>query len=143
MNWGKAIVVTYVLFGAFIISMVVMTYKQNIDLVAEDYYAQELDYQNHMHKMERLQAMGGLKIKREGNVLRIDFPEAFKEMAVSGRIDLYRPSNALFDWNQEFQLNGSHTYELDASKLLGGIWDLRIAFNGDETAYYHTEKLYW
>lgn len=143
MNWGKAIIVVYVLFGAFIISMVVMTYQQNIDLVADDYYAQELDYQNHIHKMENLVELGGVKVKRSGDFLQIIFPEALASTALSGRIDLYRPSNALFDWSEDFQLNNANVYELDASKMLGGKWDIKLEFTGGNTDYYHTEKLYW
>jgi nitrogen fixation protein FixH len=144
MNWGKAIVVAYIFFGAFIISMVVMTYKQNIDLVAEDYYAQELDYQAHMHKMEKLQALGGVTIKRNGQQLKITFPESLAQAEeLAGTINFYRPSNAMFDSTKNFTIKKSNILELDGSQLLAGKWDVKIEFSDGTTEYFHLEKLYW
>lgn len=144
MNWGKAIVIAYIFFGAFIVSMVVMTYKQNIDLVAEDYYAQELNYQAHMHKMEKLQALGGVQIKREGQSLKITFPERLAQSAeLKGTVHFYRPSNAMFDSSQNFEIQQTNILELDGSQLLAGKWDVKLEFSDGATEYFHIEKLYW
>ena len=45
MNWGNRIILVFVCFIAFILSMVTRAFQQDFDLVAEDYYAQELNYQ--------------------------------------------------------------------------------------------------
>ena len=38
MNWGKGVTIAFVLFVGFIMFMVVGAFRQNFDLVADDYY---------------------------------------------------------------------------------------------------------
>jgi hypothetical protein len=52
MNWGYKIAITFILFGALIIFMVVKSFQQNIDLVTDDYYQEELKYQQQIDKLE-------------------------------------------------------------------------------------------
>jgi hypothetical protein len=44
MNWGKGITIFMVAFMAFIGSMVYYAFTKNADLVEEDYYENELNY---------------------------------------------------------------------------------------------------
>ena len=45
MSWGIKIAIVYVGFMALIISMVIVSSSSKSELVAKDYYAQELNYQ--------------------------------------------------------------------------------------------------
>ena len=45
MNWGYKILMVYVIFIAGILLLVFKSSSQNQDLVTEDYYEQELKYQ--------------------------------------------------------------------------------------------------
>ncbi len=45
MNWGVRITILYSSFVLFMSTMVYMCTRQHFDLVAPDYYAQELQYQ--------------------------------------------------------------------------------------------------
>ena len=44
MNWGTWIALSFVLFALFIGALVVVCVRQDINLVALDYYKQEIDY---------------------------------------------------------------------------------------------------
>ena len=46
MNWGFKILMLYAAFVGMIIFLVFRTAHENIDLVTEDYYQQELAFQN-------------------------------------------------------------------------------------------------
>ena len=46
MNWGYRIIIVFVLFIAGILSMVLYVNSKGADLVAEDYYMQEVNYQD-------------------------------------------------------------------------------------------------
>jgi hypothetical protein len=143
MNWGKAIVIVLTLFGIFIISMVVMMFQQNIDLVSDDYYMQELDYQQQIDKTENLRDFEGhMVFKQEKDSLLILFPEGFVGKSVSGKVRMYRPSNAMFDYAMEFNEIDSGVLKLDISKTLKGRWELKLEFEAEGTSYYHSEKLY-
>src|SRR5262245_36331424 len=70
------------------------------ELVAEDYYEQEIRYQSQLDRMQRVHASAipatihynpGLK------VITISIPESGEETRPAGKVDLYRPSAANLD----------------------------------------------
>ena len=50
MNWGNWIAVSFVCFALFIGTLVVICVRQDISLVAPDYYKQELNYQKQIDR---------------------------------------------------------------------------------------------
>ena len=58
MNWGNSIILTFVLFASFVIYLVVQTFRASTDLVAEDYYAQEINYQQKIEQRANLEKLG-------------------------------------------------------------------------------------
>ena len=53
MNWGNKIMLSFSVFVAIIITMVVVSMKQDVFLVSEDYYDKEVKYQNQIDKMKK------------------------------------------------------------------------------------------
>ena len=51
MNWGKAIVLTFVLFAGFIGFMVFWMHRERVDLVRDDYCQTEVVYQKQIDRM--------------------------------------------------------------------------------------------
>ena len=49
MNWGKSIVLSFVLFAVFIGVLVAVCVREDISLVSRNYYNEELDYQTKMN----------------------------------------------------------------------------------------------
>jgi hypothetical protein len=56
-NWGKGIVLVYSLFVLGILFLVYQSKQQKLDLVYDDYYAQELMFQNQTSCEQSLQTM--------------------------------------------------------------------------------------
>ena len=56
-NWGKGIAVVYILFVIGTLSFVTFAFTQKVELVSNDYYAQEIDYQNRIEQTERANAL--------------------------------------------------------------------------------------
>ena len=54
-NWASGIVLVMILFMSFIVMLVVKTYSHKVDLVSEDYYNQELMFQERLDKMNNVQ----------------------------------------------------------------------------------------
>jgi hypothetical protein len=143
MNWGKAIVIVLAGFAVFIVSLVVLMYRQNIDLVADDYYMQELEFQQKIDRSNNLAALDGkLKVTFEGSKMLINLPEVLHGVSVSGKISMYRPSNAIFDFSEHFENITTGQIPLDVSKALKGKWEVKLDFVAEGVEYYFTEKLY-
>lgn len=105
MNWGKRIVVAFILFAAFLAVMITIMMKQDIGLVSKNYYAEDLAFQE---QFERKQNTEQLEFKPEITIeqkqyLKVYFPSV--SYVEKGEIKLFRPSSDKLD--QQIQLNAS------------------------------------
>jgi hypothetical protein len=104
MNWGKGIVVAFVLFAALVASMVVISMRQDVSLVSKDYYKDEIEYQQLLDKKNNTATLTEKpEIRVSGNQLEITFP--FANYVEKGELRLFRPSDARLD--RKFQLSPS------------------------------------
>ncbi len=101
MHFGKAIVLSFILFAAFIGVLVFICVRQDINLVSKDYYREELDYQ---HKLDQ---MNNTLLLQQKPVITVSKGQVRIELEGLSRVEkgllkLSRPSNALLD--QVFRL---------------------------------------
>ena len=107
MNWGKWIVVAFILFAVFIGGLVTVCVRQDISLVSKDYYKEELVYQSQISRLQNaslLTTKPTIKIIH-GNFLQIEFDQ-FSQLE-KGELQLFRPSNSAMD--KKFLVNSSNT----------------------------------
>ena len=139
-NWGTGIVVAFVAFISFILYFVITmstNKKYEHDLVIENYYGQELEFQNAINKEINSQTLKqDIVWKRTSEGLLIEFPDNFKPEEITGTISLYRPSNKLLDFETSIQLSDG-TFLITDKRLLDGRWNLKIDWkvNGEEYFY--------
>lgn len=107
MNWGKWIVVSFVLFAGFIATLVTVCVRQDISLVSKDYYQEELVYQDQIGRIQNaslLTKKPTIKII-DKSTLQIDFDQFNK--IEKGELRLFRPSDAAMD--KKFAVTASDT----------------------------------
>jgi len=97
MNWGWKIVVLYSGFVVMTLGMVFYFIGDKVDLVADDYYKQEIAYQNQIDKMSNSQALEQpleIDLDRETLTAKIRFPMEHASAGLRGTVQLYRPANS-------------------------------------------------
>ena len=131
MNWGKKITIAYLGFVALIVTMVIVSVRQKVDLVSADYYAKELNYQSDLNKLNNAKALATqLKCVVVDNALQIQFPEEQKSSAISGKIILYKPSDDKSD--KTFEINASVGIQLiPTSELSKGMYKIIVDWSAD------------
>lgn len=139
MSWPKWIFVSFVLFILFIGSMVFIMMKQDISLVADDYYEQELVYQRQLARKNNtlmLDKKPEIRV-RDGKYVEIDFP--YELRVEEGKIQLFRPSTKKFDEQITFPfLTDNHlTYEM--KNHLSGAYRVRIWWKMNDKEYFWEE----
>ena len=131
-NWGTGIVLSFVAFILFILYFVVLSFRDpesNHDLVTEDYYKQELKYQQDIDAARNLYETGArIQVAKTSEGIRIGFPEAFEPEKIIGTVSLYRPSNKQLDFKTPIQLSERQLL-IPKSRVLEGRWDIRIEWN--------------
>ena len=143
-NWGTGIVVAIVLFISFILFFVIKmstdtTY--DYDLVAEDYYKDELEYQDQIDKLEnakKLKENVTFKTSTEG--VLITFPTDFTPRDIKGLVSLYRPSNQILDCEIPLSLSNSSLL-IPKKVLVGGRWDILIDWSYKDTKYLNKKSI--
>ncbi|MEM9646931.1 MAG: FixH family protein [Bacteroidota bacterium] len=143
-NWGTGIVLAFVAFISFILYFVVrmsMDDSANHDLVTDDYYKQELAYQNEIDASNSASKMNAkLRIKKTADGLTVVFPERFDPKKIKGLVSLYRPSNKHLDIDFPISLSNTHLLIPDNS-LVGGRWDITVKWTYEGKTFLHKEKL--
>lgn len=143
-NWGTGIVLAFVAFISFILYFVVRMSTDNSanhDLVTEEYYKQELAYQNEIDASKSaLEMQAKLKFVKSKEGMTIFFPEKFDPEQITGTVSLYRPSNKHLDIDFPISLSKTHLLIPDNS-LVDGRWDITVKWQYQGKTFLHKEKL--
>jgi hypothetical protein len=139
-SWGTKIAVFYIAFVVFTLGMVYMAFNQNFDLVTEDYYAQEIKYQQKINDTERAMNLDkDLKIDITGSQLNIVFPNSAESIA-SGTINCFRPSDETKDFDVQIAAN-SNTQSIQLDKFIKGKYVLKMDWIADDKSYYEERTI--
>ncbi|GAB3904942.1 hypothetical protein GCM10028803_35090 [Larkinella knui] len=136
MNWGKAIILIYIVFAGFIGTMVYWMCRQRVDLVRDDYYQTEMAYQQQINRVARTAKLV------ESPAIHFDASQQSIGLTRSetgssgGKLTFYRPSDRRQDRSVSLQ-PGQTT--VSTAKLASGFWRVQLNWseNGQE---FYTEQ---
>lgn len=137
MNWGKSIVVVFVLFAGFIGGLVFLMTRQRVDLVRDDYYQTEMAYQLQIERAARTtQLAPSLALNYDPERQQITFvrPDSLQR----GEVKLYRPSDRRQDVFVKM-LPQERNQTISTSKLAKGYWKVQLSWTDGRLDYF-TEK---
>lgn len=143
-SWGTGIVLALVAFISFILFLVItMTTNKELDhdLVVEEYYKKEMDFQNQLNKELNAQRLAeDLHIERTSEGLVVHFPETLELSSIKGKMFLYRTSNKQLDFEVPISLS-SHTLLVPDERLVEGRWNIEIDWSYQEEGYFFQKEL--
>jgi hypothetical protein len=144
MNWGKGITITIILFVSFIIYLVFTCMKQtDINLVSDDYYEQEIAYQQVIDKKTNLEKLGG-KPKMSvlsSKELLLDMSGLSQWDQSEGNVQMFRPSDPSLDKSFDLSLDNQGRQSIIMDKLQSGKWICKISWNRLGTEYYFEQTV--
>lgn len=143
-SWPTGIIIAMTAFVIFILSFVYkVTFLSGYDhhLVSEDYYKDELHYQQEINKENKGVALKeNIKIEKDNSGLIIVFPSEFEPSQISGTISFMRMSNEKNDFTLPIELTSREVVIKDEN-LVKGRWDVKIDWVVNKTDYLYKEKL--
>jgi hypothetical protein len=143
-NWGTGIVIAFGLFMAFILSFVYKVQsnqKYDNELVTEEYYKKEASVQVDIEKKLNANALKNLVvIKKVDEGIKVEFPSNFDYSKIKGKVSLYRPSSQKLDFEINISLSSPYLL-IPKSNLTGGLWDISVDWNYNETDYLNKETI--
>ena len=132
-------------FGLFVSGMLFMVFKsarQDMDLVAPDYYEQELKYQEVIDAAKHANALPGQVIcKVKDGVIEIRFPQEMTGIEMTGQVWLYYMADKKRDLKKNIQTReGIVLMPLGSTGM--GMYEIKINWVAAGVRYYHQEKLF-
>ena len=126
-NWGTGIAIGYTTFVLFIGFMVYKAFGEDFELVTEDYYAQEIKFQDKIDSKARARKLdGNLQTIVVGKNLKILFPQ--KEMALKGNVNCFRPSDETKDFTETFDVQDG-TFSIPLNKFIKGKYLIKVEWS--------------
>jgi hypothetical protein len=140
-SWGYKITAVYLVFVAGILFLVFKANQQKFDLVTEDYYGEELKYQNVIDQKSNVSALSAApSIRHSVDHISIQFPQEFQGKALTGEVYLYRPSDASKDIKKVFTVNGTDL-QIALPAALSGTYELKLSWNVNGKSFYNEQKI--
>lgn len=144
-NWGKGIVIAFILFMSFILYFVITMItnpKYDNEMVVEEYYKVDAEYGTVMDQLNAGNALKEkVKISHNAESISVVFPSDVTANKINGIVTLYRPSSKILDFEVPIKISTSEL-KIPADKLAGGVWKITVAWNYDGKKYMTTEQLY-
>ncbi|MFD1141436.1 FixH family protein [Larkinella insperata] len=138
MNWGKVIILVYIVFAGFIGSMVYLMCRQRVDLVRDDYYQTELAYQQQINRIARTaQLVQSPAVRFDAGQQQLHITRADQTLT-NGKLTFYRPSDRRQDRLVQLQ-SGQKT--VSTANLAKGFWRVQLNWSENGQEFYSEDAL--
>jgi hypothetical protein len=135
MNWGKSIIVAFLLFAVFIIGLVAVCVRQDVSLVSNSYYNDELKYQDQIDRINNTRLLSDKPaFGVEGQSLVLHFSGL--PQLDSGRLEIFKPSDATQDAAYSLHRESTDVVRIDVSKFASGFYKVRMKWAVHKKEYF-------
>ncbi|MFM8361697.1 MAG: FixH family protein [Haliscomenobacter sp.] len=141
-NWGYGIALFYTTFVVVLLYFVVQSTKQDNSLVSDQYYADDIHYQQHYDKLRNAQALAkDLDISKpaEQDAIYLQFPEDLGP--VSGKVRFFCPSDSRADFSTPVKTDARFSQSVSSKNLKRGLWRVKVDWEAGGKAYYREEAI--
>jgi hypothetical protein len=139
MDWGKGITLTLIVFGIIMISMVTICVKQDdLHLVTQNYYEEEIKYQDHIDKMINASHLDHEVLVYDNQLKTVDL---HLPVGAKGMLHLFRPSDARLDQKISFDITDQAVNSVNVKDLKPGYWRVKLTWSENGISYFKEEKI--
>jgi FixH len=140
-NFGTGIAVVYSIFALSMLTAAIRSTYYNVGLVKKDYYADDLNYQQHFNKMQNEKGSAErlkMGLDTEGSLV-LQFPKT--QTPPNGIITFFRASKVGIDQTFDLKTNADNTMVIPTKTMLRGAWKIQIDWRANGTAFYREENI--
>lgn len=140
-NWGYKIVTFYVVFVIGIMVLVFKSASQKVDLVATDYYEQELKYQQKINARTNSGALSSpLIISCNKENVQIILPAEMKGKTVTANILMYCPSDNTNDHAVQLSTTDA-LFNFNMKDGTKGLFVAKVNWSDEDKLFYGEQKI--
>jgi hypothetical protein len=142
LNWGHGITIFITGFILFMGFLVYKTFTIDFDLVAEDYYAKELAYEDRMQQMGNVRDLGETPtVELNSSQVIVSLPDSQRDGS-SGTLMFYSPADKSSDREYTFEADKNGVFYVNTEQLPAQFYEVRVQWTNSGNNYYHTSDLH-
>ena len=132
MNWGRGIALALGVFIIFIVILATIMMTSNVDLESEDYYQQEIAYQDEIDAQRNANNLTEkVEVTDHEDHIMVSIPDSLNCEELN--VEFRRPNNDKLD--RSFQPDNSKTILIEKKELQAGLYNLFISYKVDGELY--------
>ncbi|MFD2933483.1 FixH family protein [Spirosoma flavum] len=140
MNWGKSIILVFVLFAGFIGTLVYLMTRQHVDLVSDNYYQNEIEYQQHIDRVANARHNSSTTMTYQADQQQVIF--VLPSTLQKGEITFYRPSDSQQDFRITIPAKHPTRQVIPTKALAKGNWRVQFTWSDGQLEYYKEEQIF-
>jgi nitrogen fixation protein FixH len=140
--WPCGIIFFFVLLFFGLAAFVVIASTHRDTLVSENYYEQEMQFQDRIDAVARARAVGAaIQYDAITGRVRVVLPRSLLAQQPVGRVELYRPAAANLDRQIKLEPDANGLQTLDTAALQPGLWIVRVSWTAGGRDYFLEKKI--
>ena len=135
LNWGKSLIIFFILFFIWVLFFVLFAMRQNIDLVSDDYYQKGAKYTDQININKRSVLYGdSIQITTTGEQVKISLSGGLASAGDTVQVHFYRASDKTKDLRISF-LKSEAPILIDKSRFVRGRYQAHVTWNSKGEKY--------
>ena len=140
LHWGKGITIFIISFMGFIGFMVYKATTTHSDLVATDYYQQEIDFQTQIDAAKNTAALAEKPIfSLQEDAIILTLPNT-ENTPIEGTVTFYRNENAQLDIIEKLQLTEDRQI-FSTQSMIPGVYHVKMHWIQNNTPYFFETQI--
>ncbi|MCX6221467.1 MAG: FixH family protein [Bacteroidia bacterium] len=128
-NWGRALIIFFIIFFVWVFSFVFFAMRQNNDLVTDDYYQKGAKYTDQININQRsVTYQDSIKISTTGKQVQIALSKGLVKSADSVQVYFFRSSDKTKDLRLRFKAAES-PFLIDKTQLMHGRYQVYLSWS--------------
>lgn len=141
LNWGKGLIIFFILFFIWVLFFVLFAMRQNIDLVSDDYYQKGATYTDQININTRSGPYkDSIQITTTAEQVRIALAAGLASAADSVRVHFYRSSDKTKDLRFSFRKTDS-PFLIETTRFVHGRYQVYITWANNGAKYSITKAV--
>lgn len=141
-NWGWKLLIAYSIFAVATLGMMFFMTTVNHDKVIDNYYEEELNYQDKINMIKRTNVLPEKpSINLDSSYVKISLPNYLRDKKISGTILFYRPNSKAMDINLPFVPDTNGVQVIPTTNLAKGKWKIELAWQFADIKYFQDKTV--
>ena len=142
MNWGYKILIVIIAFIVAMMSMVFVAFRQTNDMLDENYYEKEMNYQSLINAAQNLNVVtDSTLINQNDSFVIVNIPKILISNFEQGNISFLRIDDKRKDITIDFKPNEQGSLLIEKFKFIAGTYKARLKWRNLSKDYYREQNL--